>query len=583
MRAKFGTLCFLSNTSSVKKINIFLIEVFFILSFLAGNASGQNKADEQEILRQQERQREIRQQMEVNPSISLKISDAAATKLPLDEKPCSTIKKIILQGELHQRFNSFIESANGNDDPAVGRCLGANGIGIVVQRLQQAITRQGYATTRVLVAPQNLETEILTLTIVPGRIRNIRFSDNTQSRATLWNAIPAKQGELLNSRDLEQVLENFKRLPTVEADIQITPSTSSDALQNESDVIIDWNQKLPFRLNISADDSGNKNTGKYLTTATFSYDHWFTLNDLFYVSVIQDAGGGLPGSRGTHGHTVHYSVPWENWLLSATASANSYLQSFAGLNDIITYSGNSDNSELRLGRLLYRNSARKTSASLRLWQRESHNFINDTEITVQRRRTSGWELGLSNRELIGTATLDTTLAYRRGTGALQSLRAPEEARGEGSSRMQIISADAQLNLPFNIQKQTFRYNAGWRAQWNHTPLSPEDKFAIGSRYTVRGFDGELLLSSERGWLLRQEMAWTTPLSGLEMYTGIDTGAVGGRSSTQLVGSRLGGAFIGVRYRQKHCYWDVFIAKPIDKPGAFRTSSSTAGFNVNLSF
>lgn len=552
------------------------------MSFLI-TVNAQNILGDQEIIRQQEREREIRQQMESTPSIQLTTPETAVAKLPMEEKPCSIIKKIIFQGQLHQRFNKFIASASDKDDPAIGRCLGANGIGVIMQRIQNAILQNGYVTSRVLLAPQNLANETLTLTIVPGRIREIRFSDSTSSRATLWNAMPAKRGDLLNFRELEQALENFKRLPTADADIQITPSTSTDALPGDSDVIIDWKQKLPFRLNISADDAGNKNTGKYLTTATFSYDHWFTLNDLFYVTAIQDVGGGLPGTRGTHGHTVHYSVPWESWLISATANENSYLQSVAGLNDIIAYSGNSNNSELRLSRLLYRNGTSKTSAALRLWQRESHNYINDTELSVQRRRTSGWELGMSHRELIRSATLDANLAYRRGTGALQSLRAPEEARGEGSSRMQIIAADVMLNLPFAIQKQVFRYNLGWRAQWNRTPVSPEDRFAIGSRYTVRGFDGELLLSSERGWLLRQELSWSAPLTGLEIYSGIDAGAVGGKSSIELAGTRLAGAFIGVRARKEYWYVDVFIGKPIDKPGAFRTSSSTAGFNLNLSF
>ena len=568
-------------TSTLNNVCLFFLTIFLLSFIITVNA--QNSLGEQEIIRQQEREREVRQQMEATPSIHLTTPDSAVAKLPLEEKPCSLIKKIILQGDLHQRFNNFIALANDKDDPATGRCLGANGIGIIMQRMQNAILQNGYVTTRVLLAPQNLANGTLTLTIVPGRIREIRFSDGTSSRATLWNAMPAKRGDLLNYRELEQALENFKRLPTADADIQITPSTSPDALPGDSDVIIDWKQKLPFRLNISADDSGNKNTGKYLTTATFSYDHWLTLNDLFYLSAIQDVGGGLPGDRGTHGHTVHYSVPWDSWLLSATLSANSYLQSIAGLNDTIAYSGNSNNSELRLSRLLYRNGIRKTSAALRLWQRESHNFINDTELSIQHRRTSGWELGVSHRELIRSATLDANLSYRRGTGALQALRAPEEARGEGSSRMQIVAADAMLNLPFTIQKQAFRYNLGWRAQWNRTPVSPEDRFAIGSRYTVRGFDGELLLSSERGWLLRQELSWSTPLTGLEIYSGIDAGAVGGKTSTQLAGTRLAGTFIGMRLRKEYWYADVFIGKPIDKPGAFRTSSSTAGFNLNLSF
>ena len=38
-------------------------------------------------------------------------------------------------------------------------------------------------------------------------------------------------------------------------------------------------------------------------------------------------------------------------------------------------------------------------------------------------------------------------------------------------------------------------------------LDAQDRFAIGGRYTVRGYDGEASLSAERGWLLRNDLSW----------------------------------------------------------------------------
>ena len=64
------------------------------------------------------------------------------------------------------------------------------------------------------------------------------------------------------------------------------------------------------------------------------------------------------------------------------------------------------------------------------------------------RRTGGWELGLNHREYLGASTLDMNLAYRRGTGAFRAMPAPEEDFGEGTSRMQVITADAQWLIPF---------------------------------------------------------------------------------------------------------------------------------------
>ena len=133
-------------------------------------------------------------------------------------------------------------------------------------------------------------------------------------------------------------------------------------------------------MNLSFDDAGSKYTGKHQAALTLAYDHWWTLNDLFYVSVNQAVGGGLPGDRGSQAQTVHYSVPWKAWLLSATATAFDYHQVVPGLNQDYNYHGTGNNHELAITRLLYRNSISKTSASLRWWSRESRNFIDDAKV-----------------------------------------------------------------------------------------------------------------------------------------------------------------------------------------------------------
>ena len=194
------------------------------------------------------------------------------------------------------------------------------------------------------------------------------------------------------------------------------------------------------------------------------------------------------------------------------------------------YAGATSNLELRASRLLHRDASRKSSASLRAFQRASSNDINDVEVEVQRRRVGGCELGLNHPEFLATAVVGANLAYRRGTGAFGSLDAPEQAFGEGSSRMQLFIADASLNIPFNLGEQRLRYSGLWRSQWNRTPLTPQDRFAVGGRYTVRGFDGELNLMGERGWLLRSDIGWALGTSGAELYAGVDHGEVGGPST-----------------------------------------------------
>ena len=340
-----------------------------------------------------------------------------------------------------------------------------------------------------------------------------------------------------------------------------------------------------LRGTLSLDDSGTEATGRYQASATVSADHLFALNDLFYASANHSLDGHAFHNqrRGTEGQTAHYSLPYGYWMLGFTASNSQYHQSVAGLSQDYVYAGQTHNAEVKLARLLYRDQSRKTTAAIRAFRRESRNLVDDTEIEVQHRVVAGWEASLSHKEFIGSATLDGTLAYRQGTGAFGARRAPEEAFNEGSSHFQLAAADVTLNAPFQLGGQKFRYSGQWRAQWNFTPLSPQERFAIGGRYSVRGFDGEASLMAERGWLSRNDLGWAVGQSGAELYTGIDYGHVSGPSVQLLPGNHLAGAVVGVRGAFKGLNYDVFIGAPVWKPERYRTARYTSGFNLNYSF
>lgn len=237
-----------------------------------------------ELQRQQEQERAQRQQLEQGVDVRLPPSIAPDYgRIPADEIPCFPIHEIRLN-DPGKRFSWSLAAADVPGDPAIGRCLGSQGINIVMARIQNAIVARGYVTTRVLAEAQDLTTGTLSLTVIPGRIRSIRFSDDSNARANAWNAIPARPGDLLNLRDIEQALENMKRVPSAEADIQIVPAEGL----GESDLVITWKQAFPLRLTLSANDGGSDSTGRYQGSVTVSGDHLLTLNDLFYASFNHD-------------------------------------------------------------------------------------------------------------------------------------------------------------------------------------------------------------------------------------------------------------------------------------------------------
>ena len=243
--------------------------------------------------------------------------------------------------------------------------------------------------------------------------------------------------------------------------------------------MITWRQEQLFRVSLGLDDGGSRSTGRYLAGLTVSYDHALTLNDLFYLTLQRDLGGGDSGARGTSGTTAHYSVPMGYWLLGLNASRQRYHQTVPGPWQDTVYSGTSASQDIRLSRLIHRDANSKSTISFKAFARQSNNVIEDLEVLDQRRRVGGWELGLGHRAYLGDALLDLGLAYRRGTGAFGAKRAVEEAFDEGTSRFQLTTLDAGLQLPFDVAGRQWRYSGNWRAQFHHTPLTPQDRFAIG--------------------------------------------------------------------------------------------------------
>lgn len=538
-----------------------------------------------ELRRQQEREQQERKRLEVSPQIrpdSPKAQDLE--RLPVAETPCLRIEKILIEGGEGRNWSWLLDSLDGvkGDDSPFNRCLGSGSINLLLKRGQNALVAKGLITSRLLAQQQDLKTGQLTLTLVLGRIGAIRFANPKDAHAAPTNAVPAAVGDILNLRDIEQALENFKRVPTVEADIKIEPSTKP----GESDLVIDWKQAKSVRYSVSLDDSGSDTTGKRQVSATASWDNPLGLSDLFYVTLNRDAGGGnsetAPSPKGTQGGTLHYSVPVGYWNVATTASATNYKQTVIGAYENYLYSGKSTNAEVKLSRIVYRDAANKTTVATRLYRRSSNNYIDGTEVEVQRRVTSGLEASLAHRLFWGNATVDAQLTYKQGLKILGALVAPEEEFDEGTSLFKIITADASISIPFKLADQPFKLDSSVKIQSNRTPLIAQDRFAIGSRYSVRGFDSKASLAAEKGVLLQNTLSWTIPKAGAELYLGIDYGRLSGPATESLVGNSLVGSVIGIRGNFQGLSYDLFVGRPVRKPAELDVGN-TFGFSFNYSF
>ncbi len=539
---------------------------------------------------QRERDAQQRLNQEVAPSVFNQAPLASSVdRLPLAEKPCFFIYRVYVEGPPPIRWAAFLPSLAGDkgQDPPEGRCLGNRGLDLLTQRMQQALLAKGYATTNVQIkSDQNLASGLLKLEVIPGRVGRIHLmtSPASPARVSLWNTVPISTGDILSVGDMEQALENFQRVPGVHIQIPMQPGS----MPMTSDLLMNYQGPVkPWRLGLSIDDSGIPATGLFQGSLTGSWDNPLGLSDLFYLTLNHDLGGGQPGARGTRGYTTSYSLPLGYWSLSTTVSESTYYQNVVGLTQNYIYSGQNSHAEVALSRLLYRGVQSKVSASVKAFARRSKNFIDDAEILGQKRAIGGWQMDINPKWTWsgsgGTRSWDTRWTYKQGTGAFGSLPSPEEKQGQGTSYFGWWGIDSTLTLPFIANQRNFRYTNQLRLQMNDTPLTPQDRFSIGGRYSVRGFNGQNTLMGDRGWLTRNELSTSVGSHGHEVYFGLDYGEVGGPNAANLVGRYLGGAVLGWRAQWGPVQWEVFVGGPISKPDGFQAATTTGGFNMNMQF
>jgi hemolysin activation/secretion protein len=459
-----------------------------------------------------------------------------------------------------------------------GQCVGQRGLDLLVKGVQREILSEGYITTRVMLPTQDLSTGTLRLALIPGVIRHLKFAD-ADTRGTWKTAFPARDGDVLQLRDLEQGLEQMKRVPNQDATMQIVPGDAP----GESDVVITAKRTKPWSLAVSADNSGTNETGRYIGNVTLGLYNLLGLNDILSAGFNQDLQFGNH-DLGTHGWNASYSIPWGYWTGTLYGYTNTYYQQIAGVNTVFNASGNAQTAGLKLERVFHRSQNDVSGVEFQLIKRFGASFIEDTEIKQQQRDNTFIEAGLTNRHYFGAAQFDGTLAYRQGIGAFG---AQPDTPGGPTYRFHMAMLDANLSVPFKVANQSLRYVGTVHGQFTNDELNYIDDLTIGSRYTVRGFSGQTMLAAEKGFYWRNELQMALGGTGQSVYAGVDYGHLWGPSAAYLTGTQLAGAVLGLRggipSRLGTYSYDVFIGTPIYAPSGFPASSVTLGFQLTGQF
>ena len=312
----------------------------------------------------------------------------------------------------------------------LGKCMTVTDIHVIATRVQNRLIEQGYVTSRIMVTDQNLTDGELRLTLIPGKIAQVVVNTadskvpvyvkqtNRAYPAILDTALTTQTGKLLNIRDLETTLENFKRVPSADANFKIAPSDELQAIGDDnhtgsgigfSDILIDYTQHRRLRGSLSIDDSGSKSTGKYQGVATLSADNLANYNDLFYLSFGRDLGNQINDdkdypsdkSKGSKNYGIGYVIPIKSSVLQLNANRYSYHQTVAGSTQDYIYGGTSRGYNAKLSHLIHRDAHSKSHVYAGAYAKSQQSDIDGTLIDVQTRKTAGYLFGITHETTFG--------------------------------------------------------------------------------------------------------------------------------------------------------------------------------------
>ncbi|WP_249180326.1 ShlB/FhaC/HecB family hemolysin secretion/activation protein [Burkholderia ambifaria] len=516
---------------------------------------------------------ELRQQMLDRPDVlSAKPANESDTLRFPAETPCFDIHAIEWRGT--DAFPWLRDAV-----PIDRACIGRNGLSLLREWVGRRLIARGYITSLVSIPPQNLSTGRLIIEVLPGRIGAI---DDARGRIG-WTPIVFPRGghALLNVRDLDQALENVRRLPGQAATaFDLVPGASL----GDTDIVVRHpDDARRVRFVATADNGGLDATGRNQLGAIVSIDSPLRLYDQLIVTYNTDAAL-RNKSLGSQAKSAAWNVPigYASFALgiSEWSSRQTLVADLPGV--VVPPLGQRTRRyEAGIGYVPYRSGHGKTTLRFKLARREDRSWFGPIQLDVFRHDIVSYEVSAAHREKFARATVDASVGMRSSLAGLSAFPGRVNGQTAWDGRYRVYTATFGADAPFRIGARPFGYRGFLQFQYAPGALPSTEYLQIGGRYTVRGFDGNQTLAGDSGWFWRNELA--TPWFGAhEAYVALDAGLVTGAGSREGAGREgrtLIGAALGVRGSYRMLGYDVALGMPLRKPGALRTAQPT--FDVLL--
>lgn len=479
------------------------IAIFLAFAVMPIMANGAPSPGEQDLIRDRqdrllEEQRRRLEELKDLPG-SQKAPSAPAT--PADTR-CFPIKTIQLKGA----DSLSIRERDARLEPFVGQCLGVAQLNGVLKAITDHYLAKGLVTTRAYLPQQDLSQGTLEVLVVEGKLESLKGEASSGlSERELAMAFPGREGQELNLREIEQLLDQLNRLPSNQAQMELAPGNAVGG----STVLVKNTPQKPWRASLARHNDGQKSTGEQQWGVGLDWDSPLGLADQLNLRGGHDAiSDHLKASKNG---MLAYSLPWGWWTFTYSYSQSEY-RSIAQASGIdFRQTGDSQNHQLRAERVIHRDALSKTSLNAGLGYLRTNNYVEDSKLALSSNRLSEAQFGINHGRRVGSAFVNIDLGMQQGTGAFDAQGDGRPGPGEPDARYRKYTGTISYLQPFELWGEKLNFTSLATGQRSEDTLYSPQRMSLGGSSSVRGYKDQFL-SGDSGGYWRNELRLSRPVT-----------------------------------------------------------------------
>jgi len=472
--------------------------------------------------------------------------------------------------------------------PYVGQCLGVSQLNELLKVITDYYIDKGRVTSRAYLPQQDLSSGHLQVLVVEGKLEGLKGAQGSSvTDRELAMAFPGKVGAALNLREVEQLVDQLSRLPSKQAQMELTPGTQVGG----SDVVVKNTPQKPWRASLSRNNDGQKSTGEQQWGAGLEWDSPLGLADQLVLRGGHDAVS--DHQKTSKNNMLYYNVPWGWWNFSYTYSESDY-RTLADLNGYkLKQYGDSQNHQLRAERVIHRDDVSKTSVNVGLAHLRTNNYLLDARLGPSSNRLSELQVGINHGRRIGSGFVNFDLGMQNGIGAFDAQSNNQERDREGNltstPNYRKYTATVSYLQPFTLWGESFSFSSLATGQRSEDVLFSPQRISLGGSASVRGFKDQQL-SGDSGGYWRNDVRWARPVTldwlrpAFAEYgasVGYDQGVISHGRYNDDVHGRVSSNSLELFARGKHVSTSVTFAHSLERPAVMSEREAPIYFRMDF--